>query len=120
VSPAQSLPLAGKKMIAHEACYWHRHLQHLSNGRGEPYVLETKRHFEPGRLVFLVGNERAIRLTPRKEYLSDLDVSMGDEGAAAGQNSVVMSGWRQLIKGYFAAVRLIVGAVMSSACRCWS
>src|SRR5580700_7345769 len=74
-------------MIAHEACYWHRHLQHRSNGKGEPYVLETKRHFEPGRLVFLVGNERAIRLTARKEYLSDLDVSMGDEGAAAGQNS---------------------------------
>ena len=31
-----------------------------------------------------------------------------------------MSGWRPLIKGYFAAVRLIVGAVMSSACRCGS
>jgi hypothetical protein len=33
---------------------------------------------------------------------------------------IVMSGWRPLIKGYFAAVRLIVGAVMSSACRCGS
>ena len=31
--------------------------------------------------------------------------------------SFVLSGWRPLIKGYFAAVRLIVGAVMSSACR---
>jgi hypothetical protein len=29
---------------------------------------------------------------------------------------VVMSGWRPLIKGFFAALRLIVGAVMSSAC----
>jgi hypothetical protein len=28
----------------------------------------------------------------------------------------VMSGRRPLIKGYFAALRLIVGAVMSSAC----
>jgi hypothetical protein len=27
-----------------------------------------------------------------------------------------MSGWRPLIKGYFAVLRLIVGAVMSSAC----
>jgi hypothetical protein len=27
-----------------------------------------------------------------------------------------MSGWRPLIKGYFAALRLIVGGVMSSAC----
>jgi short subunit dehydrogenase-like uncharacterized protein len=33
---------------------------------------------------------------------------------------IVMSGWRPLIKGYFAAVRLIVGAVMSSACGCGS
>jgi hypothetical protein len=32
----------------------------------------------------------------------------------------VMSGRRPLIKGYFAALRLIVGAVMSSACRCGS
>jgi hypothetical protein len=29
---------------------------------------------------------------------------------------IVMSGWRPLIKGYFAALRLIVGAVMSSGC----
>ena len=29
-----------------------------------------------------------------------------------------MSGRRPLIKGYFAVLRLIVGAVMSSACRC--
>jgi hypothetical protein len=27
-----------------------------------------------------------------------------------------MSGWRLLIKRYFAALRLIVGAVMSSVC----
>jgi hypothetical protein len=31
-----------------------------------------------------------------------------------------MSGWRPLIKGYFAVLRLIVGAVTSSACRCES
>jgi hypothetical protein len=31
-----------------------------------------------------------------------------------------MSGRRPLIKGYFAVLRLIVGAVMSSACRCGS
>jgi hypothetical protein len=33
---------------------------------------------------------------------------------------IVMSGRRPLIKAFFAAVRLIVGAVMSSACRCGS
>jgi hypothetical protein len=30
----------------------------------------------------------------------------------------VMSGRRSLIKGFLEALRLIVGAVMSSACRC--
>jgi hypothetical protein len=31
-------------------------------------------------------------------------------------NGIVMSGRRPLIKGYFAVLRLIVGAVMSLAC----
>ncbi len=35
---------------------------------------------------------------------------------AKGPEGVVMSGRRPLIKGFFAALRLIVGAVMSSAC----
>ncbi len=34
------------------------------------------------------------------------------------RHGTVMSGRRPLIKGFFAALRLIVGAVMSSACRC--
>ena len=36
--------------------------------------------------------------------------------SAMRRNGIDMSGRRPLIKGYFAAVRLIVGAVMSSAC----
>jgi hypothetical protein len=35
---------------------------------------------------------------------------------AIGCEGIVMSGRRPLIKGFFAALRLIVGAVMSSAC----
>jgi hypothetical protein len=36
--------------------------------------------------------------------------------ATLPENCFVMSGRRPLIKGFFAALRLIVGAVMSSAC----
>jgi hypothetical protein len=41
-----------------------------------------------------------------------------DAGGGDGRtmHGIDMSGWRALIKGYFAALRLIVGAVMSSAC----
>jgi hypothetical protein len=38
----------------------------------------------------------------------------------SGQTGIDMSGRHPLIKGYFAALRLIVGAVMSSACGCRS
>ena len=41
---------------------------------------------------------------------------MLNRAAARGSSGIDMSGRRPLIKGYFAALRLIVGAVMSSAC----
>jgi hypothetical protein len=37
-----------------------------------------------------------------------------------GRDGIVMSGRRPLIKGFFEALCLIVGAVMSSACRVWA
>jgi hypothetical protein len=37
-------------------------------------------------------------------------------GVQTALEGIDMSGRRPLIKGYFAALRLIVGAVMSSAC----
>ena len=39
-----------------------------------------------------------------------------DAAKPKGEEGIDMSGRRPLIKGYFAALRLIVGAVMSSAC----
>ena len=33
--------------------------------RARPDVLETERHLETGRLIFLVGNDRAISLVDR-------------------------------------------------------
>jgi hypothetical protein len=44
-------------------------------------------------------------------------VSPGRFAEDNGYLGIDMSGWRPLIKGYFAALRLIVGAVMSK--RCW-
>src|SRR5450631_3260011 len=50
--------------------------------------------------------------TLREQYLSEvLNIHSAKEA-----DGVDMSGLRPLIKGYFAALRLIVGAVMSSAC----
>ena len=41
---------------------------------------------------------------------------LAKQAASPAATGVVMSGWRPLIKVFFAALRLIVGAVMSSAC----
>ena len=38
-------------------------------------------------------------------------ILFGSAVQVKGLDGFVMSGWRPLIKGYFAAVRLIVGAV---------
>jgi hypothetical protein len=64
-------------------------------------------------LVLYEGGNRDARFSGEVQFFLDfLIVGLSPE------EGLVMSGWRPLIKGFFAAMRLIVGAVMSSACRC--
>lgn len=58
----------------------------------------------------------AAALAPRCRVLLAVHVEDNDGKTGGGRGGIVMSGRRPLIKGFFAALRLIVGAVMSSAC----
>jgi hypothetical protein len=70
---------AAKEVVAHEAGDGHRHVQGLSGGKGQPDVLETELHLEPGRLVILIGDDRVIIIEDREGEEGpgqDLDIAM--------------------------------------------
>jgi hypothetical protein len=59
---------------------------------------------------------RQSQLMPERLYLKHVHLDGGLELLDISLTGIVLSGRRPLIKGFFAALRLIVGAVMSSAC----
>jgi hypothetical protein len=64
-----------------------------------------------------VGQDAAFENTSKSSSnLDNLAPISASTWAKKVSRGIDMSGWRPLIKGYFAAMRLIVGAVMSSAC----
>ena len=75
-----------------------------------------------------VGVERVPHETAplRKPKIAEVSAEIGSYDSVSKMvaplrpGGIDMSGRRPLIKGYFAVLRLIVGAVMSSACRCGS